>query len=251
MKTSTLKPGVLVGLKTTLSGGVNYQRNDIEADHSDGDGGRIAKWETTRQIENEEEYERATVARSAARVAITRVCHATSFGLLCPTEREAELLAAITDARRIAAEFNSTSARTNIGVYVLVGRIASDDVEAARAINAEVRDMIAEMKLGIDLADAERIREAASKAKQIAGMLSAEVAGKVGEAITEARAAARIITSKVEKAGEDAAVVVKALSTEKLMAARFAVLDLDPVAESAPVNAGAVDLDFTEERALA
>ena len=250
MKTSTLKPGVLVGLKTTLSGGVNYQHNDIEADHSDGDGGRVAKWETTRQIENEQEYERAVVARSAARIAITRVCHATSFGLLCPTEREPQLLAAITESRRIAQEFNATSARTNIGVYVLVGRIASDDVEAARAINAEVRDMIAEMKLGINLADAEHIREAASKAKQIAGMLSAEVAGKVGEAITEARAAARIITSKVEKAGEDAAAVVKTLNTEKLTAAHFAVLDLDPAAESQPVDAAGRDLDFTQERAL-
>ena len=92
MRTNTLKPGVLVGLKTALTGGATYQRQDIDADHADGNGGRVATWQTTRQIEDSAEYERAIVARSAARVAITRVCHATSFGLLCPTEKEPQLM---------------------------------------------------------------------------------------------------------------------------------------------------------------
>jgi len=243
MNTSTLKPGVLVSLKTTLSGGVNYQRNDLEPDHADGGGGRLARWETTRQIENSAEYERAILARSAARVAIVRVCHASSFGLLCPTEREPQLQTAIIEARRIAQEFNTTSACTNIGIYVLIGRVASDDVEAVRAIGAEVQSMISEMKSGIDLADPERIREAANKARQIAGMLTDDVAGKVSAAITEARAAARTITARVVKAGETAAVVVAACTTAKLDAARFAVLDMEAGAVTAIELSGrAVDL---------
>jgi hypothetical protein len=244
VNTSTLKPGVLVSLKTTLSGGVNYQRTDIEQDHSDGNGGRVAKWETTRQIEDNAEYENAILARSAARTAITKVCHASSFGLLCPTEREPQLQAAIADARRIAQQFNATSARTNIGVYVLVGRVASDDIEAVRAIGAEVQSMITEMKLGIDLADPERIRESANKAKQIAGMLSDDIASKVSDAIKEARTAARLITSRVVKAGENAAKVVAACATTKLDAARFAVLDME-AGEVVPMEVTGNDLDFT------
>ena len=252
MKTSTIKPGVIVSLKTALSGGASYQRVDLDPDHATASGGRLARWETVREIADAQDYERAIEARSLARAAIIKVCCQSSFGLLCPTENEPALAAAITEANRIATEYNASSVNTRVHVYVLAGRVASDDVEAAKAISAEVRGLIETMQDGIKQADPETIREAANKARMIAGMLSDDVQTKVTEAVAEARKVAREIVKRVEKAGEAAAVVVASCNMEKLDAARFAVLDLDaaqPV-ESMPVDGRAVDLDFTQPEAV-
>lgn len=252
MKTSTIKPGVLVSLKTTLSGGVQYKRVDLEPDHGTASGGRLARWETVREIDDAAEHERAVEARSLARAAIIKHCCQSSFGLLCPNEKELDLAQGIADAQRIAQTFNDSSRTVTIDVYTLVGRVASDDVEAARAIGAEVRGLLEAMQEGISKADAEAIRESANKARMIAGMLSDTVQSKVKDAIGEARQAARDIVKRIEKAGESAAVVVAECVTEKLAAARFAVLDLEqaqPV-ESMPVDGRAVDLNFTQPDAV-
>ena len=193
----------------------------------DDKGARVARWETAREIPDPAEFERAIVARSAARGLIVKECCSSSFGLLCPMANEGALFDAIEGARRIADEFNSGAALSRIGVYALVGRVASDDLEAARAIGAEVRELLEAMRAGIAAADPEAIRAAAAKAKAIGGMLSADVAGQVSAAIKEARSAAREIVRRVEKAGETAAAVVAECNTGAIDAARFAFLDLD------------------------
>ena len=228
MYTSVLKPGLLVSLKTSLRGGVDYQRTELEVDHATAEGGRVARWETTRAIPDPQEYEAAILARTKARGAILAVCCQSSFGLLCPSAREAELQTAIEVARIIADEFNATATRTQIDVYVIAGRVAQDDVEAARAIGAEVRDLLEAMQEGIKNADPAIIREAANKARMIGGMLTDETAEKVTGAIAEARAAARAIVKRIEKAGEIASKVVAELSVKSIEAARFAFLDLEP-----------------------
>lgn len=248
MKMSVLRPGLLVSLKTSIKGGVNYQRVDLEPEHVDATGASVAKWETLREIPDPAEYERAVVARSAARAQITAVCSASSFGLLCPVHRESDLAAAIDAAREITDRHNAGAACTHVDVYALVGRIAQDDAEAARAISAEVRELLETMQQGIAAADPAAIREAATKARALGQMLSADVAGKVSQAIDQARGAAREIVRRVEKAGEAAAVVVGELATQRIEAARFAFLDLDEGGEvgAAPVDAparGGIDLE--------
>lgn len=230
MYTSVLKPGLLVSLKTTIKGGADYQRVEIEQDHALENGARFAKWETTRVISDPAEYERAIQARGKARAAIISICCSSSFGLLCPASREPELNTAIDIARIIADEFNATSKRAAIEVYIIAGRVARDDVEAAKAISAEVRDLLADMETGIKNADAEVIREAANKARALGGMLTDEAKEKVSEAVTEARKAARLIVKRIEKSGELAATVVAELSVQNIEAARFAFLDLDAAA---------------------
>lgn len=231
MKASVLKPGLLVSLKTSIRGGVAYQRQDIDPEHVDAAGAKVATWQTTREIPDPAEFERAIKARSAARSVITATCCASSFGLLCPTTREADLDNAIAEARKIADAHNAGAALSQVQVYVLVGRVASDDAEAARAIGAEVRELLDMMRAGIAAANPEAIREAASKARAIGAMLDESVAGKVGEAIAEARKAAREIVARVSKAGETAAQVVAECSVQRIDAARFAFLDLDDGAE--------------------
>ena len=245
MKASTLKPGLLVSLKTTVRGGVSYRKVDLEAPH-EVNGAQVAKWETTREISDPEEFEHATKARGAARSAITAACCASSFGLLCPTARESALEGAIVEARAIVDAFNAGATCSHVDVYVLVGRVAQDDAEAARAIGSEVRELLDAMRAGIAAASPEAIREAANKARKLGAMLSADVAGQVSAAIVEARTAARAIVSRVEKAGEQAAAVVAECSTRRLDEARFAFLDLDegePTASpEAPAGRG-IDLE--------
>jgi hypothetical protein len=234
MLTSVLKPGLLVSLKTNVRGGVEYQRRELEQEHTEGNGSTVAKWETTRVILDPVEYERAIQARGKARTAVISACNQTSFGLLCPMAREAELNTAIDVARIIADEFNATALRSTVEVYVITGRVAQDDVEAARAIGAEIRDLLEAMESGIKAMDAEAIREAANKARAIGGMLTESANEKMQSAIKEARAAARVIVKRIEKGAEDSAKVVAEISIKEIEAARFAFIDLDPVSPVAP-----------------
>src|SRR5437660_3443781 len=88
--------------------------------------------------------------------------------------------------------------------------------------------------------------EAAPRAKPLRALLPPDVAATGPGAILEARTAARILARRVEKAGEQAAVVVAQVSTARIESARFQFLDLDesgaPVQPEAPAGRG-IDLD--------
>ncbi len=250
MRTSTLKPGLLVALATRVDGGVNYKRVDLDQEHTTDDGSKMARWETTRTIEDPAEFDRATKLRGKCRSLITAVCSASDFGLLCPSSKEPELDAAMVEATRLADDFNRGSARSRVSVYVLKGRIAQDDAEAVRAINGEVRELLSSMERGIAAADPVSIREAATRARKLGGMLTDDAAGKVNAAIEQAREAARSIVKRVEKSGELAATVVAECKLDAIASARFAFLDLEeskPV-EALPVPAAGLDLMPEESR---
>ena len=239
MNTTLIRPGLLVSLKTTVVGGVSYSKREIEAERADG-AALVATWQTTRYIQDADEHAAAIVARGKARTAISRVCCSTSFGLLCPESSEPRLVEALEEARRIADEHNARATCTRLEVYAITGRVADSDERAAQAIGSEVRDLIAAMEAGVRAADPEAIREAASKARAIAGMLSDDTQKKVSAAISEVRSIARDIVRRVEKSGERAADVVDGLKLEALKAARFAVLDIDamdPTDDLAPASA--------------
>jgi len=248
--TSTLRPGLLVSLKSTVSGGVRYDRTDLAAPNPGADSAaEITRWETTKVVVDAAEFERATKIRGKCRSLISSVCAVSEFGLLCPTSREFDLARAVEEARRIAAEHNAAARVSRVEVYVMTGRIAQDDAEAARAISAEVRGLLAEMKDGIAAANPEAIREAARKAKNLGSMLTEDAAGKVESAIEAARKAARDLVRRVEKGGELAAVVVSECNVEAIESARFSFLDMDaakPV-EALPVSAPGLDLPASAE----
>ena len=225
-QTRLIRPGLLVSLKTTIKGGVSYRTIDIDPDHKEGDS-RVARWETTRYIKDAEEHIEAVKARSAARGAILKVTRDSSFGLLCPMDDESKLADAILESRRIAEAFNARAQHSRIEVFVISGRIAATDEEAARAIGSEVRELLGSMETAIRAADPEAIRAAAMKAKTLAGMLTDGAAEKVNAAIAEVRAVARDIVKRAGKAGERAADVVADVTLSRLEAARFAVLDLE------------------------
>jgi hypothetical protein len=238
LATSTLRPGLLVSLKTSHRGNVQYHRIDLEEDRRDG--GELTKWETTRTIADAAEYERAKKAQSKASSIIRSVCTQSAFGLLCPETWAWKLEDAIAEARAVVDQFNSTAQLSRVSVYVIAGKVASDDVEAVKAINSEVRDLIDTLREGVANADVAVIRAAANKAKQIGNVLTPDAQVRIQFAIDAARKAARDIV----KAGEGAVIEIDKQAIKKIAEQRTAFLDIDQTEVAAPqVTARTVEVD--------
>lgn len=240
IKATTLRPGFLVSLKTSLVGNVTYRATTLESEHVTESGELLAKWETEKTVSDPVEHEKGIKARGLARTAITRVCSVSTFGLLCPESRAEELLQAIQSARAIANEFNATAVITRLNVGVIVGKVASDDESAVRAINSEVRQLMEDMEKGLKSLDVESVREAANKARSLGQMLSADAEAKVQRAIDSARSVAR----RMVKAGELAARELDQATLNTLASVRTAFLDLEDGQEIGAVSIDARALDL-------
>jgi hypothetical protein len=236
--TTTIKPGLLVALRTSVSGGVSYARRDLES------GDVVSRWETTKTVVDAKELQTATVTRAAAGRMIRRICASTDFGLVCPIEKEQLLDAAIASARALCDEHNEKAQATFVRVYTLKGRIASTDEEAVRAIGAEVSGLLAAMNQSIDRLDPKAIREAATRAKELSAMLGEQQEAAVLAAVDEARRSARQIVARVEKGGELAATVLADLQREAIEKARFSFIDVDedPVSTTVEPPLPAIDV---------
>ncbi len=244
LQISTLRPGFLVSLKTSIRGSVEYEREVIEPEHME-DGKAKEKTQVERTIHDPVEHEASVKARGKARSIITRVCAiSTNHGLLCPKSRREALDEAIKEARGIAEEFNKTARFATISIGVMIGEIANNDVEAMREINGEVRDLLSAMENGVKNLDPVAIREAANTAKKLGSMLTPDAEVRMQFAIDAARGAAR----KIVKAGEQAGQEIDKTVLRRIVEARTAFLDMDDVGQvAAPQENGrALDLAPSE-----
>ncbi len=230
---STLRPGFLVGLKTSVSGNVLYTKEVIENEHRIRTGALRMAWQTERTITDPEEHKKASQARMKARQIISSVCAKSAFGLLCPKNQLPKLELAVREAERIVATFNRSARLTVVEVRVLKGEIANNDLEAIRSIKSEVRELLRDMSDGVQNLDVGKVREAANKARNIGSMLSPEAAEKIKGAIDAARSAAR----KITKAGETAAQEIDRTALTAIAQARTAFLDVDNDETSAEIGA--------------
>lgn len=231
--TMMIRPGILLGLKTTVTGGVRYSRKDLDADREN-----ATRWETTKIVDDQDEHDRASDVRIKAVREIRRVAAVSSFGLLVANKFEPELDAAIVRARDLIEAHNSTARCTVVRFFCLKGRIAETDEAAAKAIASDVSDLLAEMERGITKLDPAAIRDAANRARQVLSILSDEKQVLANAAIEAARKAARQIVARIEKKGEDAATVLVSLDSGPVAAARMAFLDFgDGAATAAPADA--------------
>jgi hypothetical protein len=251
LEVSTLRPGVLVGLKTSVTGNASYTKETIEPEHKVRSGALRAVWKTERTITDPEEHVKANQARMKARAIVASACAKSAFGLLCPESNLDKLALAMKEARRVVDRFNRTSRLTRVAIYIITGRVAQNDVEAIRAIKSEVRDLLGSMAEGIKNLDVKTVRDAANKARSLGAMLSPGAAGQVKTAIEAARDAAR----KIAKAGEEAAQAVDREAINALNTARTAFLDLVEEGEQTEVEAAtseavAVDIDPESEAEL-
>jgi hypothetical protein len=242
MNKFTLRPGYLVMLSSRVTGGVNYERVDLEEKEG------FARWETTKRIDDPEERKAAEEIRGKARYLISSQCSNTVFGLICSEANEPDLDLAENKARALCIDFNKTSRFSNVSIRVLRGRIEQNDAKAAKAIVGEVSALIEEMNVGIQNADPEAIRDAMNKAKQMSAILSAEKSEAVAEAVAAAKKAADMLSRRVLKNGEDAAKVIADIQVGAFEKARMAFLDLgdDLFVEEMPVVARKVEYDPVE-----
>lgn len=241
LKSSTLRPGLLVSLSTTIKGGnVRYSKRTVEGAHTVEDGAIRESWETEKLVRNPDELEAGKVARGKARQAIIRHCSWSAFGLLCPTANKDELEAGIKEAREIAEAFNATATDSRLGVYTITGQIADNDAEALRAINSELTELLTAMEAGVQNLDAKGIREAAARAVGLGQMLTPEAEARMKVAVDAARKAARTIV----KAGESAAVEVDRVAIRRIQESRLAFLDMDGAQEVKTPEVQGRALDF-------
>jgi hypothetical protein len=243
---TTIRPGLLVAIKTSIKGNVTYRKTAAEISKRE-DGGEVAEWETERTIKDAAEQEAASKARSKARSAIAGVCSTTDFGYLCPLVAKPELEAAIVEARKICDAFNLTSRVTKIRFNAVTGTIAQDDYQAVRALRREVTELLTDMQEGLEALDVSTVREAAGRAKQLGQMLSPEAQVRLELAIKAVRDNAK----KIVAAGETGAKEIDAAAIRAITEARTAFLDLDePTEMQTPAAAGrAIDLTPSEVKA--
>ena len=221
MATEVMVPGILVALKTSVNGGVQYQRKNIERDEE----GKIVRWETTRFMEDPEERKKAGEIASKATRTVDKLCIRTTFGLLCRSDKEADLDNAIVEARAMAQEFNAISQHTFIRINAIKGRIADNDEEAIRAILQESKDLLEQMDRGLSEGDVRILRDAANRARRLTEMMGEEAAGTVNEALVAAREAARKVVRAAKKEGDSVLAVVDQIDRDQFDKARFAFLD--------------------------
>jgi hypothetical protein len=242
MQTSTLRPGLLVAVTTSIRGNVRYRTTDLGTTLTV-DGAEESRWETERHVTDKAEQERASKARSLARSAVQSVCAQSAFGLLCPEAKRDALDGAVAAARAIVDEFNAGASVTRVAFNVLCGRIAPDDAEAIRAINAEMSDLMATMAEGMRNLDVKVIRDAANRARSVGQMLTPEMQDKVQAAIEIARKTAR----EAVKAAETGAQEIDRAAIARIQEARTAFLDLDEQKTIGEVEHAGRSLDLASE----
>ena len=253
MERRIIKPSILVGLKSTISGGIKYDRVDLERARIDNNGTEMAKWETTRLIDNKDEYDEAVKVRGKAVSNIRRLCHAFDLGLVCPMEKVEELETAIRESKEIVREFNRDSIYSKINIFPSTWEARDNGEDAVRQLSAEVMELIEEMQTGINSFNVAGIRKAANKARQLAGVWEREPEDMLNDAIKQARKAARMFVKRVEKEGEQAEAVLAEVKRNDLEKARVAFLDYSQEEEDKDADKSLqspqrfADLDVSEE----
>jgi len=106
-ETRTIRPGILVSVKTSHAGNRSYQKKEIERPHRTDDGVERSRWDTVRIVFDPDEAKEASQVASRARYLITRLCADTAHGPLCPMDRREELYEAIKEARQRVHEWRA------------------------------------------------------------------------------------------------------------------------------------------------
>lgn len=259
----TLRPSILVVLRTTVTGGVTYDRTDLDTGEAPMPGVSRRRWVTDCTIMDPEEHERAGKVRSAARSLFTRICVDAPLGLMLPltiTEEgedadiaraQAQVDVVEAEARALIATHNDIAKHTHITLESSTFTFSSPAQAARneRALRTEIARLMDLMEVGISKADPKVIQGAADRARELAQILGEEAKGVATAAIEQARKARSAILKRIIKEGEDAQTVVMGISRGMIASARTAFLDFDdaPVTAEAPMGAQrSLDLSAVE-----
>ena len=220
-ETALLKPGRMVSLRSTVRGGVEYDREDLPTacdcaladgpraevrgpDHATscpmGEGEAVKAWKTVRRIKDPVEWKRAKAVRGRAVAKVWHACVFTEFGLVLPDDRRAKFEEILTEQRQLVHEHNKTTQHTHVTLRVLRSRLERDE-ETETSLAAEVDEVVEDMEACAAASDVDGARKTALKAQKLTAIFSSDVAARVMEKVKAARDAA----TAAAKAARDAA----------------------------------------------
>ena len=224
----TLKPGILVAIRTHQRGNRSYTKREIERAHLTDGGMERSRWDTTKIVYDPAEDKEASQVANKARYTVTRLCADTAHGPLCPVERRDELNEAIAEARKMVAEFNERAVFTRVAIHVICGEIVADDVNTARALFSETEQFMEQMVKGLQELDVKKVRALCVKTLDVGQMLSPDANAAAVLAVNAAREACR----KIVAAGEQAAIAIDQNAIDTIGLARNSFLDFGMEADS-------------------
>jgi hypothetical protein len=220
----TFQPSILVGAGISRRGGVHYIRHELDVTVR-GDS-ETKRWETTREVVNTAEMERAEQAVGEYRRMLAKVCIRTEFGLLCLKAKEAVLDATIEEIRSKAANVNDGLNACRIHVAFVKGQIASADKEAAAAIQAEIRHFMDQLSAALHSMDPKAIRSALLTGKGLDTLLTVTDSTILQNAVKAAKRALKTASRRIQKKGEQVELVRQAIDLSPVDQARTYFLEI-------------------------
>lgn len=172
-----ITPGIVVALKTRVSGGITYQRFNKQVKQN-ADGLLVEEYDTVKTTIDPDLFAEATRLRSKCIGLVRAVSCETAFGMLCPASKEGDLDKSIEEAKRIAREFNDRSSTIKITVACLKGRVVDSDQEANDMVAEEMLNIIGELQAKLS---AEHIDNLSEAERNEALNLVSEVADSISE----------------------------------------------------------------------
>lgn len=241
----TFPPGLIIIAGAVEVRGAVQHRRDGEEQRTRGGSGAPKVQEvtrtTTRIVTDPEEREKAEELARNIRQSIRAYGQHSILGAICPAELEPKLDKALLQARADAAQFNASAKYHTIVVNLVKATIAGDSEAAARMIAFDIQAVLAEMQKAINECDATKIRNVASRAKQMLNGLKLVVPESDQRLLSAAVDAARKNASAIVKGLGEKRMEIEAIKAEldssPIQAARMSFLKYDIPAELADSNA--------------
>lgn len=220
----SIRPGILVGLRTSVKGGVEYTRLDKGIVEED-DGAVVEKWDTEKKTLDPEEHRLASAARNRARYLIKSTCAQTPFGLIAQDEERLE--ESVRAAKQHIREFNQQAQHSIVQIHVIRARFAADDAEAAESIRAALQDLLERLEGLTARGDVDGVRNLCNQEANDLRRLIEESTG-VTEEFDAAIACARRNATEVNrrrKAGEEMDAIRADINVQPIRAAHVTLLE--------------------------
>lgn len=222
----SLKPSLLVGAAVSRSGGVTYVRREIDEQTSPA-GALTKTWETTKHVANVDELKRAELLAGELRRLLRTVSYPTTFGLVCPKDREPDLDAITEQIKARVMDANAELTGCRLAATVVKGEIKSNDTEAANAIVKEIGGFLTELEAAIHSCDARKIRQTVAAVRGVETILPDVQSKVLKDAVAAARQAACLIVREAEKKGRSIEEVKEELDLSAVDLARAYFLEPD------------------------
>ena len=258
MRRIPLKPSILILHDVSLTGNVSYKTTSREEETNGKN--ELVKWETTREIQDKPEHDRARALRARIKTALKTATKGaiSDIGLFAPdipqtfeaiTEAEKEIIQQVD-------EFNSGAYYSRIYSQIITFQITSDNAQALQAISQMITNGLTDLKAAVKAANPDAIRDVLKEMKGLDALLPDAKSEELKKLMDAMKKKARDITKEIKKAGRqlDESELMKFTTTTGIQAAEMRIFDEIPeTGIPAELMTGAtaqeLSIDFTAEAA--